>query len=120
MSTDEVDAYLAALEEPKRSTLEALRRSIRAVVPEAEEGISYGVPAFRVDGRVVAGFAAFKSHLAYLPHSGEVLASLGDQVAGYDSTPGSLHFAVDEPLPDELVRSLVEAKLALLRRAAHS
>lgn len=120
MSTDEVDAYLAALEEPKRSTLEALRRSIRAVVPEAEEGISYGVPAFRVDGRVVAGFAAFKSHLAYLPHSGEVLASLGDQVAGHDSTPGSLHFAIDEPLPDELVRSLVEAKLALLRRAGHS
>jgi uncharacterized protein YdhG (YjbR/CyaY superfamily) len=120
MTTDEVDAYLAALEEPKRSTLEALRRSIRAVVPEAEEGMSYGVPAFRVNGQVVAGFAAFKNHLAYLPHSGEVLARLGDQVSGYDSTPGSLHFATDQPLPDELVRSLVEAKLAILHRGARS
>ena len=73
MTADEVDAYLAGLEEPKRSTLEALRRSIRAVVPDAEECISYGMPAFRVGGKVVAGFAAFKNHLAYLPHSGEVL-----------------------------------------------
>src|SRR6478609_1296157 len=81
MTVDEVDAYLAGLEEPKRTTLEALRRSILAVVPDAEEGISYGMPAFRVDGKVVAGFAAFKNHLAYLPHSGEVLMVLGDRLA---------------------------------------
>jgi uncharacterized protein YdhG (YjbR/CyaY superfamily) len=116
VTADEVDAYLAGLEEPKRSTLEVLRRSIRAVVPDAEEGISYGMPAFRVGGRVVAGFAAFKNHLAYLPHSGEVLASLGDRLAGYECTKGSLHFPVDEPLPDDLVRSLVDAKLEILRR----
>ena len=114
MPSDEVDAYLAGVDEPKRSTLEALRRSILAVVPDAEEGISYGMPAFRVDGKVVAGFAAFKSHLAYLPHSGAVIESLGDRVAGYQCTKGSLHFPVDEPLPEELVRSLVEAKLAIL------
>jgi uncharacterized protein YdhG (YjbR/CyaY superfamily) len=114
MTADEVDAYLAALEEPKRSTLEALRRSILGVVPDAEECISYGMPAFKVDGKVVAGFAAFKNHLAYLPHSGQVLAKLGDAVAGYEQTRGSLHFAIDEPLPDELVRRLVEAKLAIL------
>ena len=114
MTANEVDAYLAGLEEPKRSTLEALRRSIRAVVPDAEESISYGMPAFRVGGKVVAGFAAFKSHLAYLPHRGSVLADLGDSLAGYERTSGSLHFPIDEPLPDELVRSLVEAKLAVL------
>ena len=114
MTIDDVDAYLVGIEEPKRSTLQALRRSIRAVIPDAEEGISYGMPAFRVDGKVVAGFAAFKSHLAYLPHSGEVLAGLGDRLAGYEYTSGSLHFAVDEPLPDDLVRSLVDAKLAIL------
>ena len=78
MTSNEVDVYLSGLEEPKRSTLEALRRSIRAVVPDAEECISYGMPAFRVGGKVVAGFAAFKNHLAYLPHSGKVLADLGD------------------------------------------
>ncbi|GAA4733741.1 hypothetical protein GCM10025782_36580 [Pedococcus ginsenosidimutans] len=115
MTADEVDAYLAGLEEPKRSTLEALRRSIRAVVPDAEECISYGMPAFRVEGKVVAGFAAFKHHLAYLPHSGTVLAGLSDALTAYERTSGSLHFPVDEPLPDELVRSLVEAKLATLR-----
>lgn len=114
MTADEVDAYLAGVEEPKRSTLEALRRSIRAVVPDAEECISYGMPAFRVDGKVVAGFAAFKNHLAYLPHSGEVLGRLGDLLDGYERTSGSLHFAVDEPLPDDLVRRLVDAKLAIL------
>ena len=115
MTAAEVDAYLAGLEEPKRATLEALRRSILAVVPDAEECISYGMPAFRVEGKVVAGFAAFKNHLAYLPHSGGVLASLGDRLSGYESTKGSLHFPVDAPLPDDLVRSLVEAKLATLR-----
>jgi uncharacterized protein YdhG (YjbR/CyaY superfamily) len=114
VTADEVDAYLARVEEPKRSTLEALRRSIRAVVPDAEECICYGMPAFRVDGKVVAGFAAFKNHLAYLPHSGEVLASLGERLTGYERTSGSLHFVVDEPLPDDLVRSLVEAKLTVL------
>ena len=114
MTADEVNAYLAGLEEPKRSTLEALRRSVLAVVPDAEECISYGMPAFRVGGKVVAGFAAFKSHLSYLPHSGDVLADLGDAVAGYEGTPGSLHFPVDQPLPDALVRKLVEAKMRRL------
>ena len=116
MTVDEVDAYLAGLDEPRRGTLEALRASIRAVVPEAEECISYRMPAFRVDGKVVAGFAAFKHHLAYLPHSGEVLPALADRLEGYEYTPGSLRFPVDRPLPDDLVRALVEAKLALLRR----
>jgi len=114
MAADEVDDYLATVDEPKRSTLEALRRSILAVVPDAEQCISYGMPAFRHDGKVVAGFAAFKNHLAYLPHSGDVLDDLGDHLAGYTRTSGSLHFAVDEPLPDDLVRELVEAKLRRL------
>jgi uncharacterized protein YdhG (YjbR/CyaY superfamily) len=114
MSREEIDDYLAGLEDPKRSTLEALRRSILEVVPDAEECLSYGMPAFRVDGKVVAGFAAFSKHLSYLPHSGDVLADVGAAVAGYDATPGSLHFPVDQPLPDGLVRELVEAKLRRL------
>jgi uncharacterized protein YdhG (YjbR/CyaY superfamily) len=114
MTKDEVDAYLAGLDEPKRSTLEALRRSILAVVPDAEEGISYGVPAFRVNGKVVAGFAAHKNHLSYLPHSGELLATLVDELQGYELTKGSVQFPIDEPLPDDLVRTLVKAKLESL------
>ena len=111
MAAQDVDAYLASLDEPERSALEDLRRSILDVVPEAEQCISYGMPAFKVRGKTVAGFAAFKNHLSYLPHSGSVLAQLGDDLAGYQSTKGSLHFAVDEPLPSPLVTRLVEVRL---------
>ena len=76
MSKAEVDEYLASLEEPKRSTLEALRRTILDIIPEAEQCISYGVPAFRLQGKVIAGFAAFKNHLSSLPHSGSVFPEL--------------------------------------------
>jgi uncharacterized protein YdhG (YjbR/CyaY superfamily) len=108
---NEVDAYLAALEEPKRGTLEAVRRTILEVVPEAEEGISYRVPAFRLGGRTVAGFAAFKNHLSYLPFSGSVLPRLADELVGYSGTKSALHFPVDEPLPKELVANLIRARL---------
>ena len=69
------------------------------VVPEAEEGISYGMPAFRMHGKVVAGFAAFKKHLSYLPHSGSVFTELKADVARYVTSKGALQFAVDKPLP---------------------
>jgi uncharacterized protein YdhG (YjbR/CyaY superfamily) len=108
---DEIDAYLAGLEEPKRSTLEALRKAILEVVPDAEQGLSYGVPAFKVGGKAVAGFAAFTNHLSYLPQSGSVLAEVGDDVAGYETSKGALKFAIDEPLPKRLVRTLVTARL---------
>ena len=75
MSSEDVDVYLDALEEPKRETLQALRRTILEVVPEADQVISYGLPAFRLRGQTVAGFAAFKNHLSYLPFSGSVLGS---------------------------------------------
>lgn len=111
MARDEIDTYLAELDEPKRSTLEAVRRSILAVVPDAEEGLSYGHPAFKVKGTAVAGVAAHAAHLGYMPHSGEVVASLGDLLAGYETTKGSVKFPVDQPLPDDLVAALVRARL---------
>lgn len=111
MSGNEIDAYLDGLDEPRRSTLEALRRSILEVVPDAEQGLSYGMPAFTVRGKTVAGFAAFAHHLSYLPHSGSVLAALGDEVAGYQTSKGALRFPVDQPLPAPLVARLVTARL---------
>lgn len=114
MAAKDIDDYLATVEEPKRSTLEELRRSILDVVPDAEQCISYGMPAFKVKGKTVAGFAAFKDHLSYLPHSGSVLGELDSDLAGYTSTKGSLHFAVDQPLPGPLVRRLVETKMRQL------
>ena len=107
----DVDAYLAALDEPKRGTLVALRRTILEVVPDAEEVISYRVPAFRVGGKTVAGFAAFKNHLSYLPFSGSVLPRLAGELASYTMTKSALHFPVYEPLPKELVAKLIAARL---------
>jgi uncharacterized protein YdhG (YjbR/CyaY superfamily) len=115
MSRELVDAYLAKVDPPKRSTLEQLRRTILAIVPEAEECISYQVPAFRVSGRVIAGFAAFKNHLSYLPFSGSVLDQLPEELAGYDKTLSALHFPVDRPLPKSLVKKLIEVRLREVR-----
>ncbi len=113
-----IDEYLASVDEPKRTTLQKLRQTIRGVVPGAEECISYGMPAFRLEGKVIAGFAAFKDHLAYLPHSGSVLGELSDDLAGYESTPGSLHFPIDQPLPKALVKKLIVTRLTEARRRA--
>lgn len=108
----EVDAYLAALDEPKRGTLEALRRTILEIAPDAEQVISYRVPAFRVGGKTIAGFAAFKNHLSYLPFSGSVLPKLADELTGYSGTKSALHFPIDEPMPKALVAKLIAARLA--------
>jgi uncharacterized protein YdhG (YjbR/CyaY superfamily) len=109
---NEIDAYLEALEEPKRSTLTRLRDTIMAIIPDADQVISYGMPAFRLRGKTVAGFAAFKNHLSYLPHSGSVISQLGEELEGYASTKGSLHFPVDQPLPETLVRKLLAVRMA--------
>ncbi len=115
-SADEVDVYLRGVKEPGRSTLLTLRRTIREIVPDAEEVISYRVPAFRVGGETVAGFAAFKNHLSYLPFSGSVLSQLADELEGYAMTKSSLHFPVDRPLPKALVEKLIEVRLAQVGR----
>ena len=111
MSAEDVDEYLRRIEEPKRSTLEALRRMILEIVPDAEQVISYRVPAFRIDGETVAGFAAFRDHLSYLPFSGSVLSDLADELQGYTMTKSALHFPVDRPLPKTLVKKLIAARL---------
>lgn len=74
-TTNPIDEYMATLDEPKRATLTSLRDTIMAIVPDAEQGISYGMPAFKLRGKTIAGFAAFKNHLSYLPHSGSVIPS---------------------------------------------
>jgi uncharacterized protein YdhG (YjbR/CyaY superfamily) len=112
VSADQVDEYLRGLEEPERSTLQSLRDTILEIVPDAEQVLSYGVPAFRVSGKAVAGFAAFKNHLSYLPFSGSVLGRLANELDGYTMTKSSLHFPVDRPLSKALVKKLIAARLA--------
>ena len=107
MSSKALDEYLATLDEPKKTTLSELRDAIVAIVPDAEQCISYGMPAFKLSGKTIASFAAFKNHLSYLPHSGSVIGQLAEETHGYTQTKGSLHFAVDVPLPRDLVQCLV-------------
>jgi uncharacterized protein YdhG (YjbR/CyaY superfamily) len=77
--------------------------------------VSYRVPAFRVRGKAVAGFAAFKDHLSYLPFSGSVLAQLADELKGYTMTKSALHFPVDRPLPKTVVKKLIAVRLREVR-----
>ena len=117
MSAQEIDEYLDALDEPKRSTLARLRQAILGILPEAEQGISYGMPAFKVGGKTVAGFAAFKNHLSYLPHSGSVFPELQNELEGYVTSSGALRFAIDKPLPAPLVEKLIAVRLQQVRNA---
>jgi uncharacterized protein YdhG (YjbR/CyaY superfamily) len=111
MSAAEIDEYLDSIEEPKRTTLTHLRQTILEILPDAEQGISYRLPAFKVQGKVIAGFAAFKNHLSYLPHSGSVFPELKTELAGYSMSTGALRFDIDKPLPRDLVEKLIAVRL---------
>jgi uncharacterized protein YdhG (YjbR/CyaY superfamily) len=111
MTAADIDNYLAGLDEPKRSTLDEVRRRILVVIPAAEQCISYSVPGFKVAGKTVAGLAAFKNHLSYLPHSGSVLPSLAAELGGYEQTKSALHFRIDTPLPQAVIETLLVTRL---------
>src|ERR1700674_3329201 len=111
MSADEVDRYLHSVEEPERTTLAHLRQTILEIIPGAEQRISYGVPAFKIRGKTIAGFAAFKNHLSYLPHSGSVFPELADELMTYQTSSGALRFDIDEPLPRAIVEKLIAVRL---------
>jgi uncharacterized protein YdhG (YjbR/CyaY superfamily) len=109
-----VDAYLLGLDETQRRTLCALREMLHELLPDAQECISYGIPGYRVDGQVVAGFAAFRNHLSYFPHSGSVIPQMSRELRGYKTTKGTLRFDNDAPLPRAIVERLVALRLRLL------
>jgi uncharacterized protein YdhG (YjbR/CyaY superfamily) len=99
MTAAEIDEYLAGIGEPQRSTVETMRALILELVPDAEQTLSYGAPAFKLGGKAVAGIAAYKNHVSYLPHSGAVVDALGDRLAGYRTSKGAVHVMPDRPLP---------------------
>ena len=97
----DVDGYLSALPDDARATLEELRRMIKAVAPDAVESISYGMPAFKHQGRPLVYFAAAKNHCAL-----------------YGTSKGTIRFPPGEPLPEELVKTLVSARIAAVEAVA--
>jgi uncharacterized protein YdhG (YjbR/CyaY superfamily) len=110
-----IDDYLATITGARRTALDKLRKTIRSIVPRAEECISYGMPAFRVDGKVIAGFQATAKGCSFYPFSGTTLLTLASDLRGYDKTKSALHFRPDKPLPATLVRKLIKARIAETR-----
>ena len=111
MAEPTVDEYMAELPQPQRETLSQLRATLCQLLPEAEEGLSYGVPAFKVNGKPVAGYAAFKTHCSYFPHSGSILAEIADELTDYEWSKGTLKFPIDQPPPAALLGRLVKLRL---------
>ncbi len=105
-----VTEYLDALSADKRAALEKLRRTIRAALPGAEECISFQMPAFRYQGKVLVWFGAATNHCSFCP--GGVVDALKDELEGYDVSKGTVRFQPDKPLPATLVRKLVKARIA--------
>lgn len=110
--TADVDAFLAVLPEDQRAALQALRRTIAAAAPGALEGINYGVPAFKYRGRPLVSFGAGKSHCSFYVQSPAVMNAHRGELAGYDTSKGTVRFPASGPLPEELVTKLVRARIA--------
>lgn len=114
MSSKEVTAHLAKVPQPQRATLESLRKTILEIIPEAEEVISYGFPGYRLEGKIICGFDAFKNHCSYFPHSSLVIPELEGELADYKTSKGALQFAIDKPLPKALVRKLIKTRMRII------
>jgi uncharacterized protein YdhG (YjbR/CyaY superfamily) len=116
MSGKAIDQYIAKFSKGRRTALERLRATIKSIVPDAEECISYKMPAFRYDGAVVAGFLATKKGCSYYPFSGKTLQTLAHELREYEQTKSALHFDPEKPLPKSLVRKLIKTRIAEIEK----
>jgi len=105
-----IDEYLARVSDDQRAALEQLRQTIRGVVPTAEECISYQLPAFRYEGRVLVYFGAAAHHCAFYP--GGMVNDFKDELEGFETSKGTIRFQPGRPLPATLVRKIVKARVA--------
>ena len=111
-----IDEYLTGLDTESRAALQKVRRSIHAAAPKAEECISYGMPAFRLNGKLIAGFRATAMHCSYHSMSVDTVATLRTELAGYDTSRGTVRFAPQAPLAAALIRQLVKTRIAELTK----
>jgi uncharacterized protein YdhG (YjbR/CyaY superfamily) len=105
-----VDEYFASLPPGSRNTLQKLRRTIKALVPRATEVISYQLPTFK-DGRMLVAYGAFSDHCSFFPLSSAVTKRFAKELARYDTSPGTIRFPIDKPLPASLVKKIVKARI---------
>lgn len=108
----QIDAILAALPDDQRQALQSLRETIATAAPDAMEAISYGLPAFKYRGRPLVSYAAAKSHVAFYVMSPAAMEAHADLLEGFDTTKGAIRFQPDRPLPEELVTTMVKARMA--------
>lgn len=106
-----IDEYLAPLDPAQRKALERLRKTIKAAAPEAEECVSYQLPAFRLDGRMLVAFGAAKSHCALYPMSARTIPAHKEDLTEYDTSKGTIRFQPEKPLPVALVRKLIKSRI---------
>lgn len=110
----DVETYLAKLPAEQKGALERLRAQVRRLVPEATESITYGMPTFKVNGRALLLYAAWKQHLSLYGLSGDFVAAHAEDLAGFGGTKGSVHFTPEHPFPEPLVERMVASRLAEL------
>ena len=96
---------------PQRETMLEMRKRILEIVPRAEEVVSYGMPAFKVDGKIVAGLLSNKKHVGYYPFSGSILHLFSDELAKFSTTKSALHVPIDKPLTKALLNKLIKARI---------
>jgi len=113
---DSIDAYLADVPAEQRAALQHVRDVIHSAVPSAEEVFSYGLPAFKAQGKVFAGFAANRNFCAYYPFSGSTTTEFADELEGFEQTQGSIHFQPNHPIPDELITRMALSRVEANRR----
>src|SRR6266850_5374223 len=107
-----IDEYLARMSPDQRALLQKLRETIHTVAPKAEECISYGIPAFRLNGRSLVFFGAWANHCSFYPGSSTTLKKFRDDLKSFQITKGTIRFSPDNPLPPALVKKLVKARIA--------
>ena len=107
-----VAEYLAALDDDKRAALAGLRKTIRTILPRAEEVISYGMPGFRQDGHVIVWIGASKNHCAFFP--GASVQLFADELADFAISKGTVRFQPGERIPTALVRKMIKARIAAI------
>ena len=110
-----IDEYLASLTDDKRAALAKLRKVIRTAAPRAEEGFSYGMPLFRLDGQPLVWFAAWKRHYSLYPISTALHHAFAAELTGYEHFKGTIRFPASERIPFGLVRKLLKARIVELR-----
>ena len=112
-SSNSVTAYIVAAPKNARSKLKQLRAIVKAIAPSAEEKISYGMPAYKLRGRTLVYFAAFKNHIGFYPASGTFLKAYAPDLRKYKTGKGTVQFPLDAPLPVTLIRRLIRARIRM-------